>query len=91
MYDGQNQLSDEGIIAAIRNSVKAETLTQNEADILTQAVKEGNIDKELVIVKNNYDGKTVAQSVGNDPDIGSNSPNPVNTIIIELEKILPKP
>ncbi len=91
MYGRQNQLSDEGIKAAIPNSVNVGTLTKPEADTLLQALNNRTIDKELVIVKNNYDGKTVARSVGDDLDIGSNSLNPVNTTIIEFDKILPKP
>lgn len=76
---------------AIRRSVETGSITSDQATELRQAFADGLIDKEVVIVKNNYDGRTVSDSLGSNVELGTGSFNQVTVTVIELGKILPKP
>lgn len=92
----QTQLSDQWLLQpggnnALDRSVANGTLTQAQADAIKAANDAGKLDKEIVILKNNQDGRTISQAIGSNPQIGTASGNPVKVTIIEMPKTLPKP
>jgi hypothetical protein len=76
---------------AIARSVQEGTLTPAQGRDLRQAMAEGKVDKEVIILKNNMDGKTISPRIGSNPELGTASTHPVNVTIIEIPKTLPLP
>ncbi len=76
---------------AIQRSVEANSITANHAANLRRALENGNLDKELVIVKNAYDGRTISDGFGSSADLGTGSGNPIHSTIVEIAKLLPLP
>lgn len=76
---------------ALTRSVKAGSLNQDQADAIRLALKEGRVDKELVVVKNSLDGRTVANTLGSNPLLGTSSSNPVAATVVEIGEALPSP
>lgn len=77
---------------AIRRSVESKSITEAQADELRQAFANGLVDRELIVVKNSHDGRTISDSLGSNPLLGTGSGNPVTATVIELgNDILPAP
>lgn len=74
---------------AINRSVKAGSITLEQGEELRAAIRAGLVDKELVVVKNNIDGRTVANSLGANSELGALSTNPVTVTVVELGRVLP--
>jgi hypothetical protein len=74
---------------AIFRSVEEGSLSESAAEQLRRAFEGGFVDKELIVVKNNYDGWTIADTFGSHTDLGTGSPNPITVTMIEIGRVLP--
>ena len=83
--------ADGSLNDAIQRSVLENSITPNQAADLRRAFENGNLDKELVIVKNDYDGRTISDGFGSSLDLGTGSGNPIHSTIVEIGKLLPLP
>jgi hypothetical protein len=83
--------TDGGRNTALDRSVENGSITPAQRDMIIRADMEGKIDKEVIILKNNQDGRNIPDSFGSHPELGTGSRNPVSVTIIEIPKTLPKP